>query len=377
MDLYILLGVQRGASSGEIKRAYRRLARRYHPDINPGDREAASRFRQVLEAYETLIDPDRRRRYDSGQPLRMAAEPSAYGFTGFDFSSVSEGDRATTFGDLFEDVFARRGDRAGGNRAEHGADLHFKAQLTFDEAWHGFEWPISITRQEACRSCAGSGYHRTVESRCLVCEGTGVVRSVRGHMVFTKNCPHCGGTGRLRQLACETCQGQGVETRAESLTVRIPPGIAHGSRVRVPGKGHAGVRGGAPGDLYLDVEVRPHPLYQRDGDDIHMTVPIAIHEAALGARVQTPTPDGAIRLRVPPGTQSGQRFRLRERGVPSPRGGRRGDLVIEVRIVLPRLLDERSKELLREFGRINGESVRDETFLQEVLSRDIDSGPSS
>jgi molecular chaperone DnaJ len=337
MDLYIVLGVQRGASPGEIKRAYRRLARRYHPDINPGDREAAGRFRQILEAYETLIDPDRRRRYDSGGEVHATVEASAYGFTGFDFSSSADGPRATTFGDLFEDVFARRAERA--ERAEPGADLHLKAQISFEAAWSGAQWPVAITRQEACRSCAGSGFHRTVESRCLACEGTGVVRSVRGHMVFSKNCPHCGGSGRLRQLACETCHGQGVETRAESLMVRVPPGVANGARVRVPGKGHAGVRGGPPGDLFVDVEVKPHAVYQRDGDDVLMTVPIAIHEAALGARIELPTLEGPIRLRVPPATQSGQRFRLRERGFPSARSAARGDLVIEVRIVMPRILD--------------------------------------
>jgi molecular chaperone DnaJ len=362
MDLYIVLGVQRGASPGEIKRAYRRLARRYHPDINPGDGEAAARFRQILEAYETLIDPDRRRRYDSGGTTRTV-EASAYGFTGFDFSSAADGAHATTFGDLFEDVFARRAERA--ERAEHGAEMHLKVQLAFEEAWAGVQWPISLTRQEVCRTCAGSGFHRTVETRCLACEGTGVVRSVRGHMVFSKNCPHCAGTGRLRQLACETCHGQGVETRSESLSVRIPPGVADGARVRVPGKGHAGVRGGSPGDLFLDVEVRPHPTFQRINDDVFMIVPIAIHEAGLGARIEMPTPDGPFRLRVPPGTQSGQRFRLRERGFPSTRRQTRGDLVVEVRIVLPRLLDERSKEILREFGRIHGEDVRQGAFAEE------------
>lgn len=363
MDLYIVLGVQRGASLGEIKRAYRRLARRFHPDINPGDREAAARFRQILDAYETLIDPDRRRRYDAGQAVPIVDDVSAFGFAGFDFSKPAEGNRATTFGDLFEDVFHRRVGRHKDD-AERGADLHLKASLTFEQVWRGLEWPVSLTRQEACRSCAGTGYHRTVETRCLSCEGSGTVRSVRGHMVFSKNCPHCSGSGRLRQLVCDTCHGQGVETRSESLMVRIPAGVADGARVRVAGKGHAGIRGGPPGDLFIDVEVRPHPLFQRHGDDLSMTVPIAIHEAALGARIEIPAPDGAARLRVPPGTQSGQRFRLRERGMPSPRTGLRGDLVIEVRLMLPSLLDERSKELLREFGRINGESVRADAFRE-------------
>ncbi len=374
MDLYIVLGVQRGASPGDIKRAYRRLARRYHPDINPGDREAATRFRQILDAYETLMDPDRRRRYDSGHASRLVAEATAYGFTGFDFSGSADGERATTFGDLFEDVFSRRTTRSRPEDAERGSDLHLKALLSFDDAWKGVQWPVSVARQDSCRSCAGTGFHRTVDSRCVACEGTGVVRSVRGHMVFSKNCAHCTGSGRLRQLACETCQGQGVEARAETINVRIPPGVGDGARVRVAGKGHAGVRGGEPGDLYIDIEVKPHPLFHRVDDDVHMVVPIAIHEAALGARIETPTPDGPMRLRVPPGTQSGQRFRFRDRGVPAARGNGRGDLVVEVRIVLPRVLDERSKELLRDFGRINGESVREEVFGAELRAHPTDRG---
>ena len=360
MDFYILLGVTREATTADIKRAYRRLARRFHPDINPGDREAEARFRQIVDAYETLIDPDRRRRYDSGKLAMGPDDASTFGFAGFDFSGSVMGDRATTFGELFEEVFTRRSERDRPADAERGADLHVKATLSFEQAWRGTDWVATLTRQDACRSCAGSGYHRTVESRCVSCEGSGIVRSVRGHMVFSKNCPHCGGTGRLRQLACETCNGLGVETRCEALTVKLPPGVADGARVRVPGKGHAGVRGGAPGDLYIDVDVRPHPLYRREGDDLHFVLPIAIHEAALGAKIDVATPDGIARLRVPPGTQSGQRFRLRERGVPSPRGGPRGDLVVEVRLMLPKLLDERSKALLREFGSINGESVRQE-----------------
>jgi molecular chaperone DnaJ len=360
MDLYILLGLKREATTAEIKRAYRRLARRFHPDINPGDREAAARFRQIVDAYETLIDPDRRRRYDSGALRHPSSDASSFGFTGFDFSGSVIGDRATTFGELFEEVFTRRGERERPSSKEHGADVHLKVSLSFEEAWHGTDWPVTFTRQDTCRSCAGSGYHRTVELRCVSCEGSGMVRSVRGHMVFSKNCPHCGGTGRLRQLACTTCNGLGLETRSESLNVKIPAGVADGARVRVAGKGHAGARGGPPGDVYIDVAVRPHPVYRREGDDIHLVVPIAIHEAALGAKVEIATPDGAARLRVPPGTQSGQRFRLRERGGRSLRDGRRGDLVVEVRLMLPKLLDERSKELLREFGRINGESVRQE-----------------
>jgi len=369
MDLYIVLGVERGAPSGDIKKAYRRLARRLHPDINPGDHEAETRFRQVLDAYETLIDPDRRRRYDAGQLNGVSDEEAAsFGFAGFDFSSRVHAERTTTFGELFEEVFARRSAREPADGADHGADIHARASLTFEEAWHGVQRAVTVTRQDTCRTCAGSGYQRVAETRCVACEGTGAVRSVRGHMVFAKNCPTCGGAGRLKQEECTPCHGQGVEPRSEALQVRIPAGVASGARVRIAGKGHAGVRGGLPGDLLIDVEVLEHPVYRREGDELHLTVPIAVHEAALGAKIDIDTPDGQVRLRVPPGTQSGQRFRMRDRGAVG-RTGRRGDLVAEVRLRLPKVLDERSKELLREFGRINGESVRESTAAKATADR--------
>lgn len=358
-DLYLVLGVGRHATPADIKRAYRRLARRYHPDINPGDREAAIRFRQILEAYETLIDPERRRRYDQGEVGPGEGETASFGFAGFDFSAGVHAERTTTFGELFEEVFRPREAAAGPVR---GADLHRRVRLRFEDAWRGTFHVETVTRHETCRACEGAGVHGTVESRCAVCEGTGSVRTARGHMVFAKPCPTCQGTGRRRQAPCDVCHGRGVEAQSEVVRVRVPPGVDTGARVRVPGKGHAGVRGGAPGDLYLEIEVEPHPHFRREGDDLHVTVPVAVHEAALGARIDIPTPEGPARLRVPPGTQSGQRFRLRERGMPSPRDGRRGDLVVETRIMLPRVLDERSKELLREFGRINGESVREGMF---------------
>jgi molecular chaperone DnaJ len=370
MDFYIVLGVDRGAAAGDIKRAYKRLARRLHPDINPGDREAASRFRQVLDAYETLMDPDRRRRYDAGQLSSAEADDEAetFGFAGFDFSSRVHAERTTTFGELFEEVLAKRASRPG-EGAAHGADIHARTLLTFEEAWHGVQRTVTVTRQDVCRTCAGSGYQRVAETRCVSCEGTGAVRSVRGHMVFAKTCPTCGGEGRLKQEECVQCRGQGVEPRSETLTVRIPPAVADGARVRIPAKGHAGVRGGVPGDLLIDVSVAEHPVFRREGDELHMTVPIAIHEAALGAKIDIDTPEGSVRLRVPQGTQSGQRFRLRDRGFPSRHKGQRGDLVVEVRMRLPKVIDERSKELLREFGRINGESVRESTSAKASVDK--------
>ena len=358
MDFYVILGLERGATLGDIKRAYKRLARRFHPDINPGDRRAAAQFRQIAEAYETLVDPDRRRRYDATGTADLAREAATFGFEGFDFTISIQGDEASTFGDLFADVLHQRDAQRAGGVAERGADLHQAVTVSFEEAMRGGQRPITVTRQAHCRTCRGAGRLHADETPCAQCQGAGVVKSARGHMVFSKPCAHCGGTGRLRQTRCPTCGGQQVEMRTEALTINMPPGLADGARVRVPDKGHVGRAGGDNGDLYVTVHVQPHAVFHREGDDIHLTVPVAIHEAALGAKIDVASIDGPARFRVPPGTQSGQRFRVRERGVPSPRDGRRGDLVVEVKLVLPRLLDERSKELLREFGRINGDDVR-------------------
>jgi molecular chaperone DnaJ len=355
MDLYIVLGVTHDATESEIKRAYRRLARRYHPDINPGDRTAEARFKQVLEAYETLIDRERRSRYDSGAANESAQESRKGAFEGFDFSSKGV-DYSASFGDLFAEVLVSHGARR--PSAERGADLHADVRLSFAEAIGGVEHPVAVTRREGCLACEGAGVARTTASPCPMCHGTGAVRSVRGHMVFSRSCSACGGTGLQRPRPCQSCHGTGHITRGETVTVRIPPGVANGERLRVAGKGNAGLRGGVPGDLYILVHVAPHPQFQREGQDLHVVVPVAIHEAALGARISVPTPDGDAKLRIPPGTQSGQRFRLRERGVASAHGAHRGDLVVEVRLMLPAVLDERSKELLREFGRINSEGVR-------------------
>jgi molecular chaperone DnaJ len=373
MDFYIVLGLERGASLNEIKRAYRRLARRYHPDINPGDRMAAAQFRQITEAYETLIDPDRRRRYDVHGPAPTEADAQTFGFEGFDFSVSVEGAAAPTFGDLFAEVFQQR---AAERQAGRGADLHETLEVTFEESLAGGPRSVSISRLVHCRTCQGAGRLAAAETRCTHCHGTGVVKSARGHMVFSKACPHCGGQGRHGQVTCPSCGGRQLEMRAETLVVNVPAGLADGARVRVPSKGHAGRNGAESGDLYITLKVQPHPMFHREGDDLYMTLPVAIHEAALGAKIDVMTPDGAARLRVPPGTQTGQRLRLRGRGVASPRDGRRGDLVVEVRIALPRALDERSKELLREFGRLNGAGdIRD--TLAPRREADVDKGRAS
>ena len=356
MDFYVVLGLPREASIPEIKRAYRRLARKYHPDINPGDDTAERIFRHVAEAYEILSDAGRRRQYDTGQ--RAPAASPSIAFEGFDFAAMAEGRDAGTFSELFSEVFAppavREAPRA-------GAELHADLPLTFQEAMRGGEFPVTVVRQERCQDCEGSGMRRRLESDCQRCQGSGSVRWARGHMVFTKDCADCGGSGRLRQLPCASCGTLGVESRRETIAVPVAPGTADGQMVRLAGKGHAGIGGAGYGDLFVRVKVAPSSAFRRDGLDLHITVPIAVHEAALGARVDVPALAGTARLRVPAGTQSGQRFRMRGRGIPAA-SGESGDLVVEARIVLPPDLDERSKRLLEEFGRLNPADVRKDLF---------------
>ncbi len=358
MDFYVVLGVRREATDGDIRRAYKRLARQYHPDLNPGDRDAAARFHDISVAYETLLDPERRQRYDRGEP-GATLPAAAAGFSGFDFSARVQAEPATTFGDLFADVFAPRAPE----RPSRGADVHVEASVTLEDIARGAQRRVTVHRQAACAACAGTGAARSAIVDCPACAGSGATRVVRGHMIFTTPCARCGGAGRRTTAPCRTCDGRGFEARADTVTVDVPPGVQDGAVLRVPGMGHAGRGGGGAGDAHVGITVAPHPLYRRDGNDLHVEVPVALHEAALGARLALPAIDGGlVKLRVPPGTQSGQRFRLRDRGLPSPRGERRGDVIAEVRLMLPPVLDERSKALLREFAALQSESVRDGRF---------------
>lgn len=357
MDFYVVLGLAPGATLADVKRAYRRLARRYHPDINPGDETAATIFRRVAEAYEILSDPNRRRLYDTGE--RARTESPSIEFEGFDFTTAAEGREAGTFSELFAEVFQPSQTP---EAPRPGAELHADLPMSFQQAMRGGECAVTVTRQERCGDCEGSGMRRRAEARCARCQGTGTVRWARGHMVFSKNCVSCGGTGRLRQQPCASCGALGVHPRSETIAVTVPPGTTDGQLIRVPRKGHAGVGGAGYGDLFVRVRVAPHQAFRRDGLDLHLTVPIGVHEAALGARIDVPGLEGTARLRIPAGTQSGQRFRLRGRGIPSATG-ESGDLVIEVKIVLPPSLDERSKSLLEEFGRLNAAAdVRKDLF---------------
>lgn len=358
MDFYVLLGVAPDASPADIKRAYTRLARRYHPGINPGDRAAEAMFRRVSEAYETLSDPLRRRQYDSagGRP-GAAAAPSPFVFAEFDFSSPRHGQQASTFTELFADVLHPL-PAAGEARRESGADIHAAVTIAFADAVHGVERQVLVQRQVVCGGCSGTGHLAAAEGKCRQCQGAGTIRWARGHMVFSKPCGACGGDGRQTRVACPICAGQGRAVRSEAVAAHVPAGVADGMTLRIPGMGHAGRHGGAYGDLYVTVHVAPHAFFRRQGDDLVCALPVAVHEAALGARIDAPSLDGTLQLRIPEGTQGGQRLRVPGRGMPALSGGR-GDLLYEVQLVLPAALDERSKALMREFGEINSADVRE------------------
>lgn len=356
MSPYDLLGLSRDASEAQVRRAYRRLARRWHPDLNPGNAEAARQYAAITEAFEILVDPVRRRTFDaSGRvPSATAAAPAA--FAGFDFSLTMQGADASTFGDLFVDVFRQAASSA--PTLSRGADILTDVTLTLDEVLHGATRDITVHRRVACRLCRGQGVLDAAPLPCRQCGGSGQQRLGRGHMVFVRTCEACQGGGVVRQRTCHGCHGHGQHDSTATIAVTLPPGLADGDHVVQAGQGHVGVRGGPSGDLHLRVHVRVDERLARVGNDLHMTLPVAVHEAVLGARVAVPTLDGPLSVRVPPGIQTGQRIRLRERGVPSRKTGRRGDLVLEVQLVLPPVIDARGRELMQEFARLHPENVR-------------------
>lgn len=357
-DYYEVLGVSRNASDRELKRAYRHLARKYHPDVNPGNKSAEGAFKEVNEAYEVLGDPKKRREYDrfghaafSGAGAGPGPGPGAGGFGGFDFSQFDLGS-AEGLGDLFSDLFAgRRGGEAAG--PARGRDIHYTMDLDFEDAVRGRTTEISVQKESACDTCGGSGARPgSPLVTCPECNGSGR-RPARSLLRRVQPCARCEGSGKTRAETCAACGGRGTRPRTERIQVKIPPGVDNGSRVRLAGMGNAGPRGAPPGDLFLITRIRPHPFFERKGDNLYCEIPITIAEAALGARIEIPTVDGPASMRIPPETSSGQTFRLAEKGVPHLKGGGRGDQFVTVKIAVPRGLDARSQELLREFARLN------------------------
>jgi molecular chaperone DnaJ len=348
MDLYELLGVRCAATPAELRRGYQRLARQLHPAVNPADPVSAERFRAVSEAYQVLSDPERRARYDRGEPVAAApAKEPQVGFEGFDFS-VETRRVGVGFREIFDSVLPGA---AGGLEPTPGEDLEQATRVAFEESFKGTRRRVHLVRMDACPICRGSGLTSLSPVACDRCQGSGQLRARRGHMVFSRSCSECGGRGFLSR-PCARCDGEGRLMQGEWLEVELPPGVRSGSRVSVPGAGNAGRRGGPAGDLRLVVEVEPHPLFRREEDDLFCEVRVSLAEAALGGHVSVPTPDEPVNIEIPAGTQTGQRFRLRKRGMPKPGDQGRGDLWVEARVVVPAVTDARGRELLRELERL-------------------------
>jgi len=366
-DYYKTLGVARHATEKDIKQAYRHLARKYHPDLNPGSKTSEDHFKEIQEAYDVLSDTKKRQFYDQAGFYSEQAPPSTSDFgggaQGFDFSGFNfESSGGSSFRDIFSEMFhPNQGETA---EPARGQDRHYHIKLPFMDAVQGKEAKITINRKEACSECRGTGQvHVHSSQNCGVCAGTGKSRRAKGVLQFSATCQACGGTGKGSVVTCSRCSGQGSFQHTETITVRIPAGVKDGGRVRVPRKGDDGTLGGPPGELFLEIEVEPHPIFRREGDDLLCTVPITITEAALGAKIEVPTVEGKSLLKIPPGTQGGQKFRLRGKGIPSVHGGGSGDLIVEILLYMPRIADERSKEILREFSRLNAFNPRSDMGL--------------
>ncbi|MBM3815212.1 MAG: molecular chaperone DnaJ [Acidimicrobiia bacterium] len=381
-DHYETLGLKRGAGAEEVRKAYRRLARKYHPDLNPGDQVAEDRFKKVQEAYDILNDPKKRKMYDQfgfysenafpGGGGRSAGFDPNVGFGGFDFSEMfgagagakaggafEEGGFSSKFGDLFGQFFHRGA--PGQKEPQPGADLEYALDVDFWRAVKGTQVRLNIVRQEACVTCKGSGSSGGQKVVCAQCNGTGNVTQQAGAMRFNLTCPRCNGGGKLKN-ACAVCHGEGRTGTTETVEVRLPPGVQSGDRLRVAGKGNAGSMGAQAGDLYITVRVEEHPFFHREGDDIRISVPVTVWEAALGNKIEVPTIDGRALLKIPQGTQNNQRFRLREKGVYNGRKQKRGDQIVQVSVQAPKAQDERSRQILRELAELHEEDPRAEMW---------------
>lgn len=381
-EYYKVLGVNKDAKGPEIKKAYRRLARKYHPDVNPGDKGAEEKFKEIQEAYDVLSDEKKRKVFDrfgyyadnldADAPFGAGAGAGAGGFdfSGFSWDTGTSGrteQGSSSFRDIFSDLFGGSGQptaEAPRPLPKKGRDIEIPLALKFEEAVTGLTTNLTVDRSEQCSRCQGAGDMGGPVVTCTTCKGTGQVQKQGGRLQFTQPCPDCEGTGRRRQ-PCSLCKGKGVTPKKEQVKVRIPPGVDTGSRVRIPKKGHGGRMGAPPGDLYIITNVGSHPHFKRRGNNIYVTVPISVPEAALGAKIEVPTVEGKTRLRIPPGTQSGQKIRLRGKGIPSVRNKDiRGDQFVEVKITLPKVISEETKELLRQFEKVNSENVRKEMGLE-------------
>lgn len=368
-DYYEVLGVAKTANAEELKKAFRKQAMQFHPDRNPGNTEAEHKFKEVSEAYDVLRDDQKRAAYDQyGHAAFEGGMGGRGGGQGFDF---------TSFSDIFDDLFGefmggqRGGPRGGGNR---GSDLRYNLEITLEDCFRGKAAKIRVPTSIACESCDGSGAEAGAQPiACPTCKGAGKVRAQQGFFTIERACPTCGGAGRVIEKPCKVCGGAGRTHKEKTLSVDIPPGVDEGNRIRLAGEGEAGLRGGASGDLYVFLTVKPHRLFRREGQHLHCRVPVSMTTAALGGSVEVPTLDGGqARITLPEGTQTGKQFRLRGKGMPSLQqsgfGAGNGDLYIQVMVETPVKLSKKQRELLEEFAKLDSEESSPEStgFFDKV-----------
>jgi molecular chaperone DnaJ len=350
-DLYSALGVSKGASADEIKKAYRKLARQYHPDKNPGDAAAEERFKEVQHAYDVLSDPTKRKTYDQfgSADGRRGFEPRGGGFNyAGDFNIGDLGD----LGDIFGGIFGRGRGARQQTRAERGADLEVQVNLSFEDSLQGIETKIPVEVETACRECSGSGAKPGTSPKvCPECRGRGVISESQGLFALSQPCPRCRGNGTVIEDPCPRCRGTGRERRTRRYSVKIPPGVKDGTRIKLKGKGEAGVNGGPPGDLHVVTRVADSPIYERRGADLVVDVPVSLADAALGTEVDVPTPEGPASMKVPAGSEHGKLLRIKGRGAPKLKGGK-GDVLARLRLEVPKKLNKKQRELYEQLRKV-------------------------
>jgi len=373
-DYYEVLGLNRNATSAELKKAFRKLARKYHPDVNPNDKASEQKFKEMNEAYEVLSDPKKRKQYDqfghAAFEQGMGQGPGTgggHGFEGFGGQGTG-GFQGQGFEDIFGNLFGGRS--AGPMGPQKGEDITYTVEVDLEDAIFGRAMQVDLQREVNCAVCGGSGAQPGTKPRvCATCQGTGSVSQGRGFMHFSQICPTCRGEGTVNPNPCRECGGSGLTPKSEKINVKIPAGVDNGSKVRMAGMGAPGVNGGPPGDVYIITRVRPHTFFERKGDNLHSQVKVTVKEAALGEKIEIPTVDGMVMLTMPPGVQTGQQLKLKGKGVPHLGGAGVGDHYVTIHVVTPANISEKGRELLRELDRMHPENPRQDTTFRGFRKR--------
>ena len=365
-DLYEVLGVKKGASADEIKKAYRKLARQHHPDKNPGDKAAEERFKEIQGAYDVLSDPEKRKQYDQVGPRIFSGAgggPGAGGNFNWSGNFSDLGDIGDLFGNIFGNAGAARGSSQRRQRGERGRDVEVAINVSFEDSLKGLTTKIPVDLEVTCSACHGTGAEPgTAPQICPECRGRGVVSEDEGFFAFSRPCPRCHGNGTVIERPCRTCRGAGRERRTKRYTVKIPAGVKDGTQIRLKGKGEAGTNGGPPGDLIVVTRVASSPLYERRGADLVLEVPVTYAEAALGATVEIPTPDGRVALKIPAGSQDGKMLKVKGRGAPKLKGSGKGDLLARLRVNVPTKLSKAEREAIENLQKISRDDPREKVF---------------